>query len=167
MSMKFKILNLNQKSFIEVLRGTEKSNITNLPADLELIDIKYNLFSGQIQIIVRSDDFEDTGSYPIPNFTDNIAHTPIVASKPLVTSKPKPKVVETPSVNSNKIISAYQKEFNPEQIELLNFSVKGDYLIVKPAQYLKNEWNEINKVVKNIGGEWIKGSIISYWKIPI
>ena len=82
-------------------------------------------------------------------------------------SKPKPKVAETPSVNSNKIISAYQKEFNPEQIELLNFSVKGDYLIVKPAQYLKNEWNEINKVVKNIGGEWIKGSIISYWKIPI
>ena len=165
MSMKFKMLTLNQKSFIEVLRGTEKSNITNLPDDLELIDIKYDLFSGQIQIIVRSDDFEDTGSCPIPNFEDSSVHTPIVASKPLVTSKPK--VVETPSVNSNKIISAYQKEFNPEQIELLNFSIKGDYLIVKPAQYLKNEWNEINEVVKNIGGEWIKGSIISYWKIPI
>jgi len=165
MSMKFKMLTLNQKSFIELLRGTEKSNITNLPVDVELIDIKYDLFSGQIQIIVRSDDFEDTGSFPIPNFEDSSVHTPIVASKPLVTSKPK--VVETPSVNSNKIISAYQKEFNPEQIELLNFSIKGDYLIVKPAQYLKNEWNEINEVVKNIGGEWIKGSIISYWKIPI
>lgn len=165
MSMKFKILNLNQKSFIEVLRGTEKSNITNLPDDVELIDIKYDLFSGQIQIIVRSDDFKDSDSYPIPNLKNSSVHTPLIVSKPLEASKPK--VLETPSVNSNKIISAYKKEFNPEQIELLNFSAKGDYLIVKPAQYLKNEWNEINEVVKNIGGEWIKGSIISYWKIPI
>ncbi len=167
MYMKFRILNLNPKSFIKFLQGTENSNIANLPVDLELIDIKYDLFSDQIQIIVRSDDFEDVDSYPIPTLNVSAVHTPLVASNPIAPSKPEPKVVKTPSVNVNKIISSYKKEFSPEQIELLNFSVKRDYLIVKPAQYLKNEWNEINEVVKNIGGEWIKGTIISYWKIPI
>ena len=166
--MKMRILKLDPALFVEMLRGTKKSNMSNLPNSLELIDIKFDLFSDQIQVVVRSDDFEDVAdSYPIPNFKISTAVSPPVISRSLVTSKPDSKVTKTLSVNANKVISAYQKEFNPEQIELLSFTIKGDYLIVKPVQYLKNEWNEINEVVKNIGGEWIKGSIISYWKIPI
>ena len=166
--MKMRILKLDPALFVEMLRGTKKSNMSNLPNSLELIDIKFDLFSDQIQVVVRSDDFEDVAdSYPIPNFKISSAVSPPVISRSLVTSKPDSKVTKTLSVNANKVISAYQKEFNPEQIELLSFTIKGDYLIVKPVQYLKNEWNEINEVVKNIGGEWIKGSIISYWKIPI
>ena len=166
--MKMRILKLDPTLFVEMLRGTKKSNISNLPNNLELIDIKFDLFSDQIQVVVRSDDFEDVAnSYPIPNFKISTAVSPPVISRSSVTSKPYSKVTKTPVVNTNKVISAYQKEFNPDQLGLLSFTVKGDYLIVKPVQYLKNEWNEINEVVKNIGGEWIKGSIISYWKIPI
>ncbi len=166
--MKMRILKLDPALFVEMLRGTKKSNMSNLPNSLELIDIKFDLFSDQIQVVVRSDDFEDVAdSYPIPNFKISSAVSPPVISRSLVTSKPDSKVTKKLSVNTNKVISAYQKEFNPEQLELLSFAIKGDYLIVKPVRYLKNEWNEINEVVKNIGGEWIKGSIISYWKIPI
>lgn len=166
--MKMRILKLDPTLFVEMLRGTKKSNISNLPNNLELIDIKFDLFSDQIQVVVRSDDFEDVAdSYPIPNFKISTAVSPPVISRSLVTSKPDSKVTKKPDVNTNKVITAYQKEFNPDQLELLSFTIRGDYLIVKPVQYLKNEWNEINEVVKNIGGEWIKGSIISYWKIPI
>ena len=166
--MKMRILKLDPTLFVEMLRGTKKSNISNLPNNLELIDIKFDLFSDQIQIVLRSDDFEDVAnSYPIPNFKISTAVSPPVISRSLVTSKPDSKVTKKPDVNTNKVITAYQKEFNPDQIELLSFTIRGDYLIVKPVQYLKNEWNEINEVVKNIGGEWIKGSIINYWKIPI
>ena len=166
--MKMRILKLDPTLFVEMLRGTKKSNISNLPNNLELIDIKFDLFSDQIQVVVRSDDFEDVAdSYPIPNFKISTAVSPPVISRSLVPSKHDSKVTKTPDVNTNKVINAYKKEFNPDQIELLSFTIRGDYLIVKPVQYLKNEWNEINEVVKNIGGEWIKGSIISYWKIPI
>ncbi|MCJ7713000.1 hypothetical protein MUO66_00875 [Candidatus Bathyarchaeota archaeon] len=166
--MKMRILKLDPTLFVEMLRGTKKSNISNLPNNLELIDIKFDLFSDQIQVVVRSDDFEDVAdSYPIPNFKISTSVSPPVISRSLVASKPDSKVTKKPDVNTNKVINAYQKEFNPDQLELLSFTIRGDYLIVKPVQYLKNEWNEINEVVKNIGGEWIKGSIISYWKIPI
>jgi hypothetical protein len=32
---------------------------------------------------------------------------------------------------------------------------------------LKAEWNEINDVVKSLGGKWVKGDIVSYWAIPL
>ena len=142
--------------------------IRNLPQDLELIDIKYDVFSGKATFLVRSDTFENLPeSYPIPEFKLDINKS---SKKP-----PMSKVVvksryegEKEKINaSDQQISAFQKEFSPEQQELLSFQVEGEYLIVKPVKYLKKEWNDINEVVKNIGGEWVKGSIISYWKVPI
>jgi hypothetical protein len=60
-----------------------------------------------------------------------------------------------------------EEEFTPEQRKLLSFKVEGDFVIVKPIQYLKAEWNELNEVVRSLGGKWVKGDIISYWEIPL
>jgi hypothetical protein len=38
--------------------------------------------------------------------------------------------------------------------------------VVKPVQFLKAEWEDINEVVRSLGGKWVKGDIISYWEIP-
>ena len=62
--------------------------------------------------------------------------------------------------------SAVEEEFSPEQRELLSFTVDGDCVIVKPVQYLKDEWNEINDVVRSLGGRWVKGDFSSYWVVP-
>jgi len=40
-------------------------------------------------------------------------------------------------------------------------------VIVKPTLFLKEEWNDINDVVKSLGGKWVKGDIINYWEIPL
>ena len=60
-----------------------------------------------------------------------------------------------------------ENEFSPDQRKVLSFTVKGDYVIVKPIQFLKAEWDDINEVVRSLGGKWVKGDIISYWEIPL
>ena len=39
--------------------------------------------------------------------------------------------------------------------------------MVKPVMFLKAEWEDINEVVRSLGGKWVKGDIISYWEIPL
>jgi len=60
-----------------------------------------------------------------------------------------------------------ENEFTPDQRKLLSFTVKEDAVVVKPVVFLKAEWDDINDVVRGIGGRWVKGDIISYWEIPL
>lgn len=70
-------------------------------------------------------------------------------------------------VQPTQQISKIENEFSPDQRKLLSFKVEGEYVIVKPIQFLKAEWEDINEVVRSIGGKWVKGDIISYWAIPL
>jgi len=60
----------------------------------------------------------------------------------------------------------FEDEFTKEQRKVLKFVSEGDYVIVKPTQFLKTEWEDINDTVKSIGGKWVKGGTIDYWAIP-
>ncbi len=174
--MKMRMIKLTPEFFITILKGKEESFISNLPDDAELLDIRYDLFSHQILAIVRSNSFEDVPeSYPIPEF--NLTHTASSKIAHTITSSKlefKPSAVSKPEVNSVKKMqiqpSRYNKveeEFSPEQRELLTFKVDEDYVIVKPKQFLKAEWDDINNVVRSLGGKWVKGEIISYWQVPL
>ena len=69
-----RLLKLTPEFLIERLQGKPSSLISNLPIDVELLDIKYDLFTGQVLAVVRSDSFEDIPEkYPIPEL--NLAHT--------------------------------------------------------------------------------------------
>jgi hypothetical protein len=122
--------------------------------------------------IVRSDSFEDVAeSYPIPEFNlTNIAESK-TAPKPSATVKlewkPEPKPTNVKPIQPSKTTIKMENEFSPEQRKLLSFTVKGDYVVVKPVQFLKAEWDDINEVVRSLGGKWVKGDIISYWEIPM
>ncbi len=169
-ALKTRMIKLNPAQLMDALRG--KAAALNLPADVELLEIDYDLLSGQVVAIVRSDSFEDVAeSYPIPEFTAPATSTPSpkqseapVAS---VSAAPKVKTLEKAPVQARQDTGGVEKEFSPEQRELLSFTVEGNYVIAKPTQFLKEEWNEINDVVKSIGGRWVKGDIISYWEIPM
>ena len=165
--MKMKMIKLKPEFLVEVLQGKTTSFASNLPSDVELLDIKYDLFSKQVMAIVRSDSFDDVAdSYPIPEF--DLTYT----AREKAESKPSPIKAETKSVETTQAqrsygTSAVEEEFSPEQRELLSFTADGDYVIVKPIQYLKAEWNEINDVVRSLGGKWVKGDFSSYWVIPM
>ena len=167
-TMKMRMIKLNPVFLVQLLQGKAEPFTSNLPEDVELLDIKYDLFSKQVFAIIRSNRFEDVAeSYPIPEFKVIYTKSSKAKPKPVTSSKLAPKPVEKPRIQTSQDVKAVEDEFSPEQRELLSFTVDGDFVVVKPIQYLKAEWIEINAVVKSIGGRWVKGDIISYWAIPI
>ena len=175
--MKMRMIKINPEFLKQALQGKTETFASNLPSDMELLDMKYDLFSGEVFAVVRSDSFEDVAdAYPIPEFkvvyaksakSVNVESRPSkrvkLEAEPTTVAKP----VEKPRVQVSQDVRAIEEEFSPEQREVLSFTVDGDFVVVKPLEYLKAEWNEINDVVKSLGGRWVKGDIISYWEVPL
>jgi hypothetical protein len=176
--MKMRTIKLTPKFLAEAIQGKAAAFATNLPADVELLDAKFDLSSNQVMAVIRSESFEDISElYPIPEFkviykptskttsqpTSNIKQE----SKPAPTFKPETSGIKKIETNRNQATNKMEEEFSPEQRKLLSFKIEGDYAIVKPTQFLKEEWEDINEVVRSIGGKWVKGDIISYWQIPL
>ena len=169
--MKLKIIKLTPEYLIELLRG-KASAASNLPADAELLDLKLDLFSKQVLAVVRSDSFEDIAEcYPTPELTLIKSEEPKAVPKPTATLKaeprPEPKPASARDTPLSKSASKWENEFSPDQRKLLSFQVKGNCVVVKPIKFLKAEWDDINEVVRSLGGRWVKGDIISYWEIPM
>lgn len=168
--MKMRMIKLNPSFVMNALQGKASSYPTNLPSDTELLALKYDLFSKQVSAVVRSDSFENMPeSYPILEFNLVYSESPKPVSEPklAVELRPESKPAKKVRVHVSQDTFGVEKEFSAEQRELLSFTVEGDYVVIKPIQYLKAEWDEINDVVRSIGGKWVKGDIISFWVVPL
>jgi len=175
--MKIRIIKLSLESLTGLLLGKASTFASNLPSDAEILDIKMDLFTKQVSMVLRSESFEDIAeTVPIPEFQLTKASDSKIASKQ--TSIPiKPPAATVPEVKSNiaklpqpqpsRMASKMENEFSPEQRKLLSFTVKEDCVVAKPVVFLKAEWDDINEVVRSLGGKWVKGDIISYWEIPL
>jgi len=205
--MKQKILKLTPEELIRTLQGNPTQQL-NLPADMELIDIKYDAFTKQVTAIIRSDNFENIlEGIPTPEFTQkttgpqqtqtatittttptsisDIAPTensmqtqtnPVTPQKPLIqtltANQSSPTSIGAgvktlgPKPETNMDTCGFEDEFTQEQRKLLKFASAGDFVIIKPIQFLKTEWEDINDTVKSIGGKWVKGTTIDHWAIP-
>ena len=179
--MKLRIIKLTPEQVTQLLQGKASSIASNLPEDTELLDIKMDLFAKQVTMVVRSEGFEDVAeNQPIPEFhqaklqevkptpaatikpeaaSASAFRTPVIESKPLV-----PKPAQPPA---SRYAAKMENEFSPDQRKLLSFTLKGDVVVVKPVQFLKAEWEDINEIVRSLGGRWVKGDIVSYWEIPL
>ena len=169
--MKIRIIKFTPELLVEFLKGKTPSISSNLPSDAELLDLKLDLFSKQMLAVVRSESFEEVAEcYPIPEFTLTRTNEPKATPKPAATFKevkPEPKPAATKlTPPATKLTGKWENEFSPEQRKLLSFTVKGNVVVVKPTQFLKAEWEDINEVVRSLDGKWVKGDIISYWEIP-
>jgi hypothetical protein len=174
--VKMRTIKLAPKLVIEALQGKATALVSNLPADVELLDLKFDLCSNQILAIIRSDSFRDIAElYPIPEFKLSYAPSRAAGSQAntSVISAPETANVAVPEPSKkaqaqpSQSVSRMEEEFTPEQRKLLSFSVDGDCVILKPIQFLKTEWGDINDVVRGLGGRWVKGDISSYWEIPL
>ncbi len=175
--MKIKRIKFTPEQLTQILQG--KLNISSqLPDDTELIVIKCDLTSNQVTAVISSKTFEDAKeTKPIPEFEltfttkAKTSPLPTTASKPVITSannlKPEPTLIKKTQPQPTRYASKMEEEFSPEQRKLLNFKIEGNCVIVKPTQFLKAEWEDINDIVKSLGGSWVKGDIISYWTIPL
>jgi hypothetical protein len=173
--MKLRTIKLTPEFLTQLLQGKTSSFTSNLPADTEILDIKMDLFTKQVLAVVRSNSFEDAAeNLPIPEFNLTVtAETKTATVKPQVAAKTefKPEPAVAKAVQTNPQTSRYaakmENEFSPDQRKLLSFTVKGNVVVVKPVTFLKAEWEDINEVVRSLGGKWVKGDIISYWEIPL
>jgi hypothetical protein len=171
--MKIRTLKLSPEQLIRAIQG--KPITLNLPSDLELLDIKYNVFTKQVTAVIRSDSFEDVAeSRPIPELimsppiqkapTQPAVNASLGVGVKTLEAKQAPKTMTKPQLDQDT--GGLEGEFTKEQRKLLRFAVDGEYVIVKPTQFLKTEWEDINDTVKSLGGQWVKGDIINYWLIP-
>jgi hypothetical protein len=188
--MKLRILKLTTEQFAGLLGGKTVSFASKLPSDLEVLDVKADLFSRHVSVIVRSDSFEDVSeSMPIPEIASTGAVHPVAAvtahveakpvqplikpAAPAPKTEPKPEITVSAAIAksltppSNRYAAKMENEFSPEQRKLLSFIVKENCVVVKPVSFLKAEWDDINETVRGLGGRWVKGDIISYWEIPL
>ena len=172
--MKIRIIKLTPESLAGLLKGKASTFTSNLPSDAEILDIKMDLFTKQVSMVVRSDSFEDVAeTIPIPEVQlsktaeSKIAPKPVATIKPQAIPEPKSTITKLPQPQPSRMASKMENEFSPEQRKLLAFSVKEDCVVVKPVMFLKAEWEDINEVVRSLGGKWVKGDIISYWEIPM
>jgi hypothetical protein len=184
--MKTRLIKISPEFLMERIQGKSASLVSNLPGDAELLDIKCDLFSKQVIAVIRSNSFEDIKeAYPLPEF--NLTYTiaskieppitiqlktethliPKVETPPKTTLVSQAKSAEKKPIQTSQYTNGVAEEFSREQRKLLSFTLEGDCVLVKPTQFLKTEWDDINEVVRGIGGKWVKGDIISYWAIPI
>ena len=88
------MIKLDPDFLMKAIQGKATTFASNLPSDVELLDIKYDLFAKQVFAIVRSDSFEDADVYPTPelkvSYTDAKAE-PKQEAKPVTVAKPEPK----------------------------------------------------------------------------
>jgi len=40
------------------------------------------------------------------------------------------------------------------------------FVLVRPKEYLKDEWKKVNDIAKELGGEWVSQGKESHWQIP-
>ena len=172
--MKIRIVKLTPESLARLLQGKVSNIASSLPSDAEILDIKMDLFTKQVSIVVRSDIFEDVAeSMPVPELTLSKtleSKSPSKSSAPLkpqAAFEPKSNIAKLPQPQPSRMATKMENEFSPEQRKLLNFTAKENCVLVKPVMFLKAEWDDINEVVRSLGGKWVKGDIISYWEIPL
>ncbi len=173
--MKIRTIKVTPEFLVGLLQGKAAPYTSNLPSDAEILDVKVDLFSKQVSLVVRSDSFEDAAeAIPPPEFTLTITSESKPAPKPaapikMPEAKPEPIVAKPtqPQPQLRRYAAKMENEFSPDQRKLLSFTVKGDCVVVKPVTFLKAEWEDINEVVRSLGGKWVKGDIISYWEIPL
>jgi hypothetical protein len=173
--MKLRIIKLTPEQLAAALQGKVTPLAASLPKDIEVLDAKMDLFTKQVSFVVRSDSFEDVAEeMPIPELNTAPKAEAKQAPKPVssvLRVEPKPEISTVIAKPAQPPASRYaakmENEFSPEQRKLLSFTVKGDSVVVKPVSFLKAEWDDINEVVRSLGGRWVKGDIISYWEIPL
>ncbi len=176
--MKMRTIMVEPKFLIDALQGKTSCFATNLPCDVQLLDLRFDLCSNKVSAVIRSEGFEDVAElYPIPEFKIVYERTSRIVSEPMPNVKTEAKSVsavktqfqqeKTVQIKSSQSANRMEQEFSPEQRKLLSFKMEKERIVVKPTQFLKAEWEDINETVKSLGGRWVKGDIISYWEIPV
>jgi len=127
---------------------TEKENLERLVERIDELLVVLNKISEDLRTVSAS--------------IKSMAVSQITQAVPQV-----PAPVSYEAVEKKKSVEDIRMVF-PEDLEhLLSFEEKGDYIIVKPKQFLGSEnFAKIASAVRGIGGEYISAGRDSHFRVP-
>jgi hypothetical protein len=80
-------------------------------------------------------------------------------------TKPQPT---TKAPEQTKGLDAIRMKFSEDVETRLTFEQKGNYVIVKPKQFLGSElFAAISGIIRGSGGEYISAGKDSHWRVPV
>lgn len=91
-------------------------------------------------------------------------------SAPVPQPSPMPEAPKTPAptpAGRRRGVQDVRMMFPQELEDLLNFTEKDDYIMIKPRQYLGSEnFAKIASIIRGAGGQYISAGKDSHFRIP-
>jgi hypothetical protein len=139
--------------------STEKEKLNQLLAKVDELTATLNTVSEELRSVSASLKSlavgQITAPKPVPPST-----APTIAPKPPVTAAPR-------ETSKQRSLDDIRMSF-PEELESrLSFEEKGEYIIIKPKQFLGSEnFAKIAAASRGMGGEYISQGKDSHFRIP-
>ncbi len=147
--------------------STDKEKLSQLLAKVEEISVTLNRVSDELRSVSASLKSLAVGqitSPPKPSAAPSGAFHP-----PPPQPAAKPTAIPAIGPESSKLRSLDDIRMSfPEDLESrLSFEEKGDYIIIKPRQFLGSEnFAKIASAVRGMGGEYISAGKDSHFRVP-
>ena len=148
-------MSIEQEKLDQILRKVEEMNASIIKMSDELRSVSASLKSLAVGQITQPPTVH------VINSTTKPLSNPLTS--PVATST-APAIAESPKMRS---IDDIRMSF-PEELEArLSFEAKGDYIIIKPKQFLGSEnFAKIAAASRGMGGEYISAGKDSHFRIP-
>jgi hypothetical protein len=137
--------------------STDKEKLNQLLEKVDEMSASINKISEELRSVSAS-----LKSLAVGQITQSPAHS----SAPQATVAPSPTVAPRES-SKMRTLDDIRMSF-PEELESrLSFDEKGDYIIIKPKQFLGSEnFAKIASAVRGMGGEYISAGKDSHFRVP-
>ena len=139
--------------------SSDKEKLNQLLQKVEEIMVSLNKISDELRSVSASLKSLAVGQITSQPTAKTYTPTPTQASSPT------PASIATPS--KERSLDDIRMSF-PEELEArLSFEEKGDYIIIKPKQFLGSEnFAKIASAVRGMGGEYISAGKDSHFRVP-
>jgi hypothetical protein len=142
--------------------SSDKEKLNQLSARVDELLVTMNKVSEELRSISASIKLLSTGQNQPATMSKPVAPKPVVTSPPPATSTATP-----PSDTKLRSLEDVRMSF-PEELEArLGFEDKGDYITIKPKQFLGSDnFAKIASAVRGMGGEYISAGRDSHFRVP-
>jgi len=143
--------------------STDREKLDQLLQRLEEITVTLNQISEELRSVSSSLKSLAVGQITRPPTVHLTVPTP-KSEKPTLS----PTITSPPPVTSKQRSLDDIRMAFPEELEArLDFEERGDYIIIKPKQFLGSEnFAKIASAVRGMGGEYISAGKESHFRVP-
>jgi hypothetical protein len=152
----------DQEKLDIILKRVEEMNAAIVKMQEELRSVSASVKSLAVGQITQPPTVHVVTSKPVS--------TPIVTPKPVSAQAPKPTPTAPAAATESgktRTLDDIRMSF-PEELEArLSFEEKGDYIVIKPKQFLGSDnFAKIAAASRGMGGEYISAGKDSHFRIP-